>query len=57
MQKENNDQHRESTPRTSYDRVYKNPRGNAGAMGLIPGPGRVHMEQLSLCIIINEPVL
>ena len=57
MQKKNNDQHRKSTLRTSYDRVDKNPHGNAGDMGLIPGPGRVHVEKLCLCIIINEPVL
>ena len=57
MQKKNNDQHRKSTLRTSYDRVDKNPHGNAGDMGLIAGPGRVHVEKLCLCIIINEPVL
>ena len=36
--------------------VDKNPPTNAGAMDLIPGPGRSH-KQLSPCTTTAEPVL
>ena len=37
--------------------VVKNPPANAGDTGSIPGAGRSHMLQLSLCPTTAEPAL
>ena len=36
-------------------RVVKTPPANAGDTGLIPGPGRFHMGQLSPCATTTDP--
>jgi len=37
--------------------VVKNLPASTGDMGLIPGPGKFHVEQLSPCTTTTEPVL